>query len=113
MSLYSRITRPTGMLADGQEVTYAFSLISHAKVLEHQFGYPFPGRAKDDFRVRELFRYVGDDKKETLIRDPTDEWRSEWAQWKMMPPLSFEELHQPKLAIIRLHGSEPALKLWL
>src|ERR1700724_4329794 len=114
MRIISRIPRTAGILDNGQEIAYKFDLIRRAKVFLWEYGYPFCGYHCEDFKyVRELYRYTDGDKWETLVQGPTDKWQSEWAQCNMMPPFTYEELHQPKLAIRRLDGSKPALKLWL
>src|SRR5580658_6653614 len=121
------VMQPTGTLDDGQEVVYAFDLISGVKVISYQFGAPYrhdrvePLSATDntyyqttDFhRVRELYRHVDDGKPEVLISGPENAWRSEWAQWNMKPPLTYDELHRPSLAVDRLGGLEQALRIWL
>jgi hypothetical protein len=114
MLMYSRVPRAAGALDNGQEITYEFDLISRAKVLHWEYGYPFCGYRYQDFKyVRELYRYTDDDKTKTLVQGPTDKWQSEWAQCNMMPPFTYEELRRPTLAISRLNGSKPALELWL
>lgn len=123
------VTRPAGTLDSGQQVVYAFDLVTGVKVISYQFGDPYRHdrigpyalpvtentyyQTTDFHLVRELYRHVDEGKAEELIPGPEDHWRSRWAQWSMKPPLTYDELRRPYLAGARLGGLEQALKVWL
>jgi hypothetical protein len=98
------------ILDGGIKVIYRFDLFSGARVIPRQFGHQYhgqrlincwPSTATDIKYVRELYRH---DTREILIRDPSLEWQSKWATWGILPPFTYEEIRDPRLALSRLYA---------